>query len=71
MIVDGRMHAHRRRNAVLIDVGFKSEGSIPRNDGVGRGRRSATRVGADIKGLIEDVEDEFGLTDDPSRNGVR
>jgi small subunit ribosomal protein S1 len=62
MIVDGRI-LRVEDDSVLVDVGFKSEGSIPldewdEND-------DPPKVGERIKVLIEDLEDEFGAVDDP------
>jgi len=62
MIVDGRV-LRIDDDSVLVDVGFKSEGSIPLSewdDG-----EDPPQVGDVFKVLIEDVEDEFGMTDDP------
>ncbi|PQO35471.1 30S ribosomal protein S1 [Blastopirellula marina] len=49
---------------VLIDVGGKSEGSIPRDEW-DEEEEDAPKVGDKIKVLVEDIEDEFGRTDDP------
>jgi small subunit ribosomal protein S1 len=62
MIVDGRI-IRVDEESVLIDVGFKSEGSIPLSEW--EDAEEPPQVGQRIKVLIEDVEDEFGLTDDP------
>jgi small subunit ribosomal protein S1 len=48
---------------VVIDVGFKSEGTIPRNEW---DEDDVPEVGQTIKVLIEDLEDELGRADDPS-----
>ncbi len=48
---------------VVIDVGFKSEGTIPRNEW---DEEDIPEVGQTIKVLIEDLEDELGRADDPS-----
>ena len=61
-IVDGRVLRIDDGN-VLIDVGFKSEGSIPLNEW--DEDEDPPEVGGTIKVLIEDVEDEFGVVDDP------
>lgn len=62
MIVEGRI-IRVDDESVLIDVGFKSEGSIPRNEW--EPEEPEPEIGQTIKVLIEDVEDEFGATDDP------
>ena len=62
MIVEGRVLRIDDGN-VLIDVGFKSEGSIPVHEW--EDDEDPPQVGATIKVLIEDVEDEFGAVDDP------
>ncbi|MCC9607592.1 30S ribosomal protein S1 [Blastopirellula sp. JC732] len=49
---------------VLIDVGGKSEGSIPRDEW-DEEEEDAPKPGDKIKVLVEDIEDEFGRTDDP------
>ena len=49
---------------VVVDVGFKSEGTIPRNEWDEHGDQP--EVGQRIKVLIEDLEDEQGRADDPS-----
>ncbi|TWT33250.1 30S ribosomal protein S1 [Blastopirellula retiformator] len=48
---------------VLVDVGGKSEGSIPRDEW--DEEDDEPKVGETIKVLVEDIEDEFGRTDDP------
>jgi small subunit ribosomal protein S1 len=48
---------------VLVDVGFKSEGTIPRNEW--SEIEDAPQVGDTVKVLIEDIEDEMGEADDP------
>jgi len=49
--------------AVLIDVGFKSEGTIDISEW---GEEEETpQVGDMVKVLVEDIEDETGATDDP------
>ena len=48
---------------VVIDVGFKSEGSIPRNEW--EPHEEQPEVGQSLKVLIEDLEDESGRADDP------
>ena len=48
---------------VVIDVGFKSEGSIPRSEWELHEEQPA--VGQTLKVLIEDLEDESGRADDP------
>ncbi len=49
---------------VVVDVGFKSEGTIPRNEW--EEHEDQPEVGQSIKVLIEDLEDEQGRADDPS-----
>ncbi|EAQ82492.1 30S ribosomal protein S1 [Blastopirellula marina] len=49
---------------VLIDVGGKSEGSIPRDEW-DEEDEDPPKIGDKIKVLVEDIEDEFGRTDDP------
>ena len=61
-IIDGRVLRIDDGN-VLIDVGFKSEGSIPVHEW--DDDEDPPQIGATIKVLIEDVEDEFGVVDDP------
>ncbi|MFT7642606.1 MAG: small subunit ribosomal protein S1, partial [Pirellulaceae bacterium] len=50
-------------DSVLVDVGFKSEGSIPVNEW--DDDEEAPAVGQTVKVLIEEVEDELGRADDP------
>ena len=50
--------------AVVVDVGFKSEGTIPRNEW--EETDEPPQVGDVIKVLIEDLEDEMGSADDPA-----
>jgi len=61
-IIDGTI-LRVNDDAVLIDVGFKSEGTIPRNEW--DPHEPVPKVGDVIKVLIEDVEDETGSADDP------
>ncbi|MEM7453360.1 MAG: 30S ribosomal protein S1 [Planctomycetota bacterium] len=49
--------------AVVVDVGFKSEGTISRGEW---GEDDIPEVGQVIKVLIEDIEDEMGSADDPA-----
>ncbi len=49
--------------AVLVDVGFKSEGTIPRSEW--EEHHEPPEVGQTIKVLIEDMEDDLGEADDP------
>ena len=49
--------------AVVVDVGFKSEGTISRNEW--EEHHDPPTVGQVIRVLIEDVEDEMGRVDDP------
>jgi len=48
---------------VLVDVGYKSEGIIPRNEW--EDGDELPNPGDPIRVLIEDVEDVYGLVDDP------
>ncbi len=61
-IVDGKILRVDDEH-VLVDVGFKSEGSIPLNEW--DEDEAQPEVGEIVKVLIEDVEDEHGMTDDP------
>ena len=61
-VVDGRVLRIEDGN-VLIDVGFKSEGSIPLHEW--DDDDDPPQVGLTIKVLVEEVEDEFGVVDDP------
>ncbi len=60
-IVDGRV-IRIDDDMVLIDVGFKSEGTINLYEWEGE---EPPQVGDSVQVLIEDVEDEFGQADDP------
>jgi small subunit ribosomal protein S1 len=48
---------------VVIDVGFKCEGSVPRNEW--EPHEIQPQVGQTIRVLIEDLEDESGKADEP------
>ncbi len=61
-IVDGRV-IRVEEDCVLVDVGFKSEGTIPLHEWDENEERPG--VGDTIKVLIEEMEDELGLADDP------
>ncbi len=61
-IIEGRI-IRVDSDSVLIDVGFKSEGTIPRSEW--DEHQTAPEVGDTIKVLIEDLEDETGSADDP------
>jgi small subunit ribosomal protein S1 len=61
-IVDGKI-IRVDDEVVLIDVGFKSEGTIPRSEW--EPHQEQPKVGQSIKVLIEDLEDGTGLVDDP------
>jgi small subunit ribosomal protein S1 len=61
-IVDGKI-LRVDDDTVLIDVGFKSEGTIPRNEW--DDSEEPPEVGQVVKVLVEDLEDEFGGVDDP------
>ena len=60
-IVDGRV-IRVEEDTVLVDVGFKSEGSIPRHEW--DEHEDPPVVGQRIKVLIEEVEDELGLAEE-------
>jgi small subunit ribosomal protein S1 len=61
-IVSGRIIRVDDDN-VLIDVGFKSEGTVPRNEW--EEDEDPPTVGQRVDVLVEDLEDEMGMTDDP------
>ncbi len=61
-IVDGRV-IRIEEDCVLVDVGFKSEGTIPLYEWDENEEPPA--IGDTIKVLIEEMEDELGLADDP------
>ena len=61
-IVDGRV-IRVEEDCVLVDVGFKSEGTIPRHEW--DEHEDPPSVGDIVKVLIEEMEDELGLADDP------
>ncbi len=61
-IVDGRV-IRVEEDCVLVDVGFKSEGTIPLYEWDQDEEPPA--IGDTIKVLIEEMEDELGLADDP------
>ena len=61
-IVEGRI-IRIDDDIVLVDVGFKSEGSIPLNEW--EEDEDPPQVGQTFQVLIEDLEDEFGRADDP------
>lgn len=48
---------------VLVDVGFKSEGTVPRSEW--SELDDEPKVGGKVYVLIEDMEDDLGNTDDP------
>ncbi len=50
-------------DVVLVDIGFKSEGNIYRNEW--DPNEPQPEVGQKVQVLIEDLEDELGSTDDP------
>ncbi len=50
-------------DSVLVDVGFKSEGTIPLDEW--EEDEDPPQVGDRIQVLIEDLEDEYGMVDDP------
>ncbi len=61
-IVDGTV-VRVDDDSALVDVGFKSEGSIPLDEW--DDSEDPPQVGDVVKVLIEDLEDELGLADDP------
>ena len=61
-IVEGKI-VRVDSEAVVVDVGFKSEATIPRNEW--EEHDDPPQVGDVIKVLIEDLEDEMGSADDP------
>jgi len=61
-IVDGHI-VRVDDDSVLIDVGFKSEGTVPLYEW--DAHEDPPVVGDTIKVLIEEMEDELGLADDP------
>jgi len=62
-IVEGRI-LRVDAESVLVDVGYKSEGTIPLFEW--KEEEDPPEVGQIIKVLVEDVEDAFGVTDDPN-----
>ncbi len=61
-IVEGKI-VRVDNEAVVVDVGFKSEGTIPRNEW---DDSDPPKVGDIIRVLIEDLEDESGAAEDPA-----
>jgi len=61
-IVDGRI-VRIDNETVLVDVGYKSEGTIARDEW--DEHEEPPQVGQTIQVLIEEVEDETGMADDP------
>ncbi len=61
-IVDGRV-IRIDDDRVLVDVGFKSEGTIPTSEWEEEGE--TPEIGEVIKVLVEEVEDTTGSPDDP------
>ena len=61
-IVDGRV-IRVDDDRVLVDVGFKSEGTIPLSEW--EETEEQPDVGTTIKVLVEEVEDATGVADDP------
>ncbi len=59
-IVDGRI-IRIEDDLVLVDVGFKSEGTIPLNEW--SDDEEPPKVGDIVQVLVEDVEDEFGTAE--------
>ena len=52
------------KDVVVVDIGFKSEGTIPRNEW--DEEAETLEIGQTIKVLVEDLEDEQGNAADPS-----
>ena len=65
-IVEGRI-VRVDGDSVLVDVGFKSEGTISADEW--DEDEEPPEVGETIQVLIEEVEDELGMADDPARHG--
>ena len=61
-IVDGRV-IRIDDDRVLVDVGFKSEGTIPISEW--EEEEDKPEIGSTIKVLVEEVEDATGTTEDP------
>ena len=61
-IVKGKVIEIRQKE-VLVDIGYKSEGSVPRNEWEPHGKQPV--VGDTVQVLVEEVENELGLVDDP------
>ncbi len=61
-IITGRI-IRINEDAVLVDVGFKSEGTIPRSEW--EDHEDPPEVGQTVDVLIEEMEDELGPADDP------
>ncbi len=61
-IVDGTI-VRIDDEAALVDVGFKSEGTIPLSEW--EDHEEPPEIGQTLKVLIEDMEDETGRADDP------
>ncbi len=61
-IVDGRV-IRIDDDRVLVDVGFKSEGTIPISEW--EEEEDRPEIGSTIKVLVEEVEDATGTTEDP------
>ena len=61
-IVDGRI-VELNDEWALVDVGFKSEGTVPLNEWAPE--EDPPKVGMTVKVLIEEMEDELGAADDP------
>ncbi len=61
-IVDGRV-VRVDDESVLVDVGFKSEGTIPLDEW--EDHEDPPEIGQTVKVLIEEMEDELGRADDP------
>lgn len=61
-IIEGRV-IRVDEDTVLVDVGFKSEGSIPRHEW--DEDEDPPAIGDIVKVLVEEVEEEFPVTEDP------
>ena len=49
--------------SVLVDVGFKSEGTVPLSEW--NDADEQPQVGQEVEVMVEDLEDEMGMADDP------
>lgn len=61
-VVEGRI-VRVDDDSVLVDIGFKSEGTVPRDEW--DPHEDPPEIGDKLHVLIEDMEDEHGHVDDP------